>query len=71
MGGANARACAWDSSALCSNNQSSHISERKKSAMQLNRVCSILRSKIATHFLTSKLFHALVKQPIPDKETTD
>ena len=26
-GGANTRACAWDSSALCSNDESSHISE--------------------------------------------
>ena len=29
-GGANARACAMDSSVLCSNDESSHISEGKK-----------------------------------------
>ena len=43
-GGANAWACARDSSALCSKDESSHISEGKKIAMQLNRVANQLRS---------------------------
>ena len=45
-GGANVRACARDSSALCSNDESSHISE-KKIAMQLNRVANQLRYCVA------------------------
>ena len=46
-GGANAWTCARDSSALCSNDESSLISERKKIAMQLNQVANQLRSCVA------------------------